>query len=514
MAPLLALLSILFGGEAEAAVAPVPKPAVAIVELAQSEEMESAEDSWKLSWAHDTQVAAQPEPASEQRWLGKVEVPGQVIDFVVTIVEGENGLTGKLDIPVQGLMGGELRTVVREGDELRFDFAIPNQPETVWPKWVVTIDESGKSAKGVLNQSGQSFPTAIVLDETGKAEVLRRPQHPTRPLPYREEEVVIDVGEHTLAGTLTLPSEAEFGEGPFPGAVLITGSGPQDRDETIVGHKPFLVLSDRLTRRGIAVLRYDERGVGASTGSFAGATSLDFADDARACVELLSRREEIGKIGLIGHSEGGMIAPIIAAGNEDVDFVVLLAAPGVSGAELLVRQARELGKASGVDAGLLDKQGAFQNAVHRLILDGKSKEQVQPVLRTLIETQLEASGVEADEQLLAQATEQAYAQFQDPWALGFMRLDPRPALAEMTQPVLALNGSLDLQVPPDQNLSEIRRVLLESGQADSTAYVIGGLNHLFQPTETGLPSEYSEIETTFDEDTMGMIVDWILEKMR
>jgi len=514
MAPLLALLSILFGGEAEAAALPAPKPAVAIVEVAHAEKMETAEDAGKFTWAHDTQVAAQPEPAKEQRWLGKVQIPGQVIDFVVTIVEGERGLTGKLDIPVQGLMGGELRTVVREGDELRFDFEIPNQPETVWPRWVVTIDESGKAAKGVLNQSGASFPTTMTLDETGKAEVLKRPQNPTRPLPYREEVVTINAGEHTLEGTLTLPSREAFGDGPYPGVVMITGSGPQDRDETLLGHKPFLVLSDRLARHGIAALRYDDRGVGKSTGDFATATSLDFADDARVCAELLAARDDIGKVGLIGHSEGGLIAPFVAKGDDKIDFVVLLAAPGVPGREVLVRQSHDIGKAAGVTEAVLGQQAELMNRIYDLLLADADETEIRAELKALVRLQF-GVGPDAQDASITETVEQSFHMLTGPWWRQFLTLDPRPALAEMTQPVLALNGSLDLQVPPDQNLSEIERVFEEAGKSDQlTAVEAPGLNHLFQPTETGSLSEYGEIETTFDESVMDRISDWILKNMR
>ncbi len=503
MAPLIALLSILLGGESAAA-SPAPNPSVAVVEVAQPAETPLA------------QPEVAPAMPEVERWLGKVEIPGQVIDFVVTLVETEEGLTGRLDIPVQGLEDAELQGVERDGDELRFHFVIPNQPETVWPKWVVTIDEVGESARGVLNQSGGSFPTTMTLDATGKAEVLNRPQNPKRPFPYAEIEVTIDAGEHTLAGTLTVPSEDEFGKGPFPGAVLITGSGPQDRDETLMGHKPFLVLSDQLTRRGIAVLRYDDRGFGASTGDFARATTLDFAEDAKACAGWIRSRPEVNHVAIIGHSEGGLIAPFVANGNADVDCVVLLAGPGVPGREVLIRQSRDLGKVNGVSEALLDKQEELQSEIYRLVIDDSPHEKVIPVVADLVQTQYEFIGDRLDDKLINSA---AYSEYmgivQSRWLMQFLTLDPRPALREMTQPVLALNGSLDLQVAADQNLTEIERVFEEAGKSDQlTAIEFEGLNHLFQPATTGGMDEYAQIETTFDEGVIERMAGWIIENVR
>ena len=509
MAPLLALLSILFGGESEAAAAPVPRSPVAIVEVAHEHERVVEQPE-----AVDASDADDAQASTEERWIGAIELPQGTLEFVVTIVETEDGLTGKLDIPIQGLMGGELSGVHREGDELSFHFEIPNLPEVNWPRWVVTIDESGKAAEGVLNQSGASFPSSLVLDETGKAGVLKRPQHPTRPLPYPEIEVVIDAGDHTLAGTLTVPNEDDFGKGPFPGAVLITGSGPQDRDETLLGHKPFFVLSDHLTRSGIAVLRYDDRGVGKSEGDFGSATTMDFVDDAKACADWLGEREEVNRVGLIGHSEGGLVAPFVASASDGVDFVVLLAAPGMPGREVLVRQVHDISKAAGANEALLEKQAELMNKAYDLVLGDGSEDEVRSVLDELVRVQF-GYGSEGHEDTVGPLVDQSYAQLTEPWWRQFLTLDPRPALREMTQPVYALNGSLDLQVPPDQNLAEIERVFEEAGKSDKlTAVELDGLNHLFQPTKTGLLSEYGEIETTFDEGVMQMIADWILKTVR
>ncbi len=498
MAPLLALLTILFGGDAPAkAATPAPTPAVFVEAI-------------------DAQDADQPEQTDGDRWIGKVELPGQTIDFVATLIDDDGSLTGRLDIPVQGLTGGMLSGVVREGNEIRFTFQIPNLPEANWPRWAVTVDEAGTTAQGELHQSGATFPVSMVLDETGQREAIARPQNPKRPLPYREIEATISAGEHTLAGTLTLPSVEEFGEGPFPGAVLITGSGPQDRDESILGHRPFYVLSDRLTRRGIAVLRCDDRGVGESTGDFVSATTLDFVEDARASAAWLAQRTEIEGVGLIGHSEGGLVAPFVANGNDTIDFVVLLAGPGVPGREVMARQIVEVQKAGGLnnDENLQAQVAAQQSAFDAILAD--NDEAARQAFDELITLQYELVGEElVDPAVLQGQIEAQMNSLSTPWFRTFLTLDPRPALARMTQPVLALNGSLDAQVLSDQNLPEIERVFAEAGKSEMLeAEEIEGLNHLFQPTQTGSLDEYAQIETTFDESVMDRIGSWILKNMR
>lgn len=500
MSPILALISVLFGGDKATAqeAAPQPEPAAIVV-------------------SYQPEQTAQPEPVVQnesQRWLGVVELPGQKLNIAVILAQVEGGYEGTLDIPMQGLSKGELSDISLEGDELRFTFEISGLPEVNWPKWVVTIDETGKAASGELHQSGATFPTTLTLDESGEQEILRRPQHPERPLPYREIEVVVDAGEHTLAGTLTLPDTDKFGEGPYPTALLITGSGPQDRDETLLGHKPFLVLSDHFARRGIAALRCDDRGFGESTGEFSTATTLDFADDARACVDFLREHPSVGEIGLVGHSEGGLIAPFVAKGNDDVDFVVLMAGPGVPGREVLVRQTRAISEVAGMSEEQLDQQEKLQKQVHTLVVEEGDEEQIRDQLRQLVVLQLGASGVKYNDEILGQYVDQSYDQITSPWAKRFLTLDPRPAIAAMEQPTLAVFGSLDIQVLPSQNLYEMQRVFVEAGKQNFLTAEFEGLNHLFQPATTGAMSEYSEIETTFDEQALKTISDWILEAVR
>jgi pimeloyl-ACP methyl ester carboxylesterase len=501
MSPFLALISILFGGDKAQDAEVVPEPAPAAIVVSYQPEEEAIEE---------TQEAHSP----SQRWVGVVELPGQKIDFAVKIEQVADRFEGTLDIPMQGLSNGKLSDVSQDGNELRFTFQIESLPEVNWPTWVVTIDETGKAAAGELQQSGATFPTTLTLDESGEQELLNRPQNPKRPLSYREIEVTVDAGEHTLAGTLTLPNADEFGDGPYLAAVMITGSGPQDRDETLLGHKPFLVLSDHLAHQGIAALRCDDRGFGASTGDFATATTLDFADDARACVEFLSAHESVSKIGLMGHSEGGLISPFVAAGNDDVDFVVLLAGTSVPGREILVRQTRAMSEVAGMTPEQIDTQDVLQAAVHTLVVDGGEEDAIREQLRELVILQLSSSDMTYTDELVIQYVDQSYDQITSPWIKQFLTLDPRQKLAEMKQPTLALFGSLDIQVLSSQNLPEMERVFAEAGKKNYKVVEFDGLNHMFQHATTGAMSEYAEIENTIEEHVLTTISDWILENVR
>ncbi|HEX3821259.1 MAG TPA: alpha/beta fold hydrolase, partial [Candidatus Sulfotelmatobacter sp.] len=329
----------------------------------------------------------------------------------------------------------------------------------------------------------------------------RRPQNPTRPYPYREEEVHYDnkVQNVTLAATLTIPE----GKGPFPGVVLITGSGPQDRDESLMGHKPFLVLSDYLTRHGIAVLRADDRGTGMSTGVFANATTADFATDAEAGIEYLKTRTEINphKIGLIGHSEGGVIAPMVAARNKDVAFIVMMAGTGVPGDQVLEAQGEAISIANGTSPTEAARKAAKEKEILTLIETEKDDAKLEKELRDKMAGDIPEGQVGAQ---IKQAT--------SPWFRYFLTYDPATALRKLTCPVLAIDGSLDKQVLPSQNLPAIRKALEEAGNKHFEIDELAGLNHLFQTAKTGSPAEYAEIEETIAPAALETISSWILKQ--
>jgi pimeloyl-ACP methyl ester carboxylesterase len=311
-----------------------------------------------------------------------------------------------------------------------------------------------------------------------------------------------------LAGTLTLPG----GKGPFACALLITGSGPEDRDEAVFGHRPFLVLADHLTRNGIAVLRLDDRGVGGSTGRFAGATSDDFASDAAAAVGYLRTRKEIDpkRIGLIGHSEGGLIAPIVVTRTKGVAFVVLMAGPGIPGDSTLILQSAALRRSIGVDDAALQAEMAVSRRLYARLVAGDSlgaaregQALVRMQIAALSDAQRAAIG---DPDSVGAAV---VRQLNSPWMRFFIGYDPRPALQKVRCPVLAINGEKDLQVLPKENLTAIQAAFAAGGNRDVTVKELPGLNHLFQTCRLCTVAEYGQLEETMAPVALDEMTRWI-----
>ena len=428
-------------------------------------------------------------------WMGTLDTGGAKLRVVFHIVNTEDGLTATLDSPDQGAKGIPTTSVTRDGGSLKIEVkSIGGAFEGKIAADLSTID-------GTFTQLGSAHPLVLKRVKDQAELELKRPQNPVKPYPYRDEDVSYDnkVQNVTLAATLTIP----HGKSPFPAVVLITGSGPQDRDESLMGHKPFLVLSDYLTRHGIAVLRADDRGTAKSTGTFAGSTTADFATDTEAGIAYLKTRPEVDphKIGLVGHSEGGDIAPMIAARNKDVAFIVMMAGTGVPGDQILVAQGESIEVASGKDP-----QVAAKNAV-------KERE-----LLTLVETEKDdaALGKKLREKLAGEVPEAQIGaqikQITSPWFRYFLTYDPAIALRRVTCPVLVLNGEKDKQVLPSQNLPPIRKALEEAGNKHVEIDELPGLNHLFQTAKTGAISEYSEIEETISPLVLEKLSTWILKQ--
>lgn len=354
----------------------------------------------------------------------------------------------------------------------------------------------------------------IVENAGGKLHVyidLRRPQQPVGPLPYITQEVVFDNPEAKLSfvGTLSIPK----GAGPFPAAVLIAGSGAHSRDEMVSLHKVFLVLADHLTRNGISVLRYDKRGVGMSGGlADPLSTTDDYAGDARAALQFLRIQPEIdpAKVGLIGHSEGGIIAPMVAADNPEVAFIVLLAGTGLPGMDVQILQENAMGRARGADERVVLANDRQNRAVFPMIIATKDNAEA---LKKLHASEREV--LTAEERTLMgipdePLPDEAYAGYLTPWFRRFLELDPRPCLEKVKCPVLALNGGKDLQVLPDENLGEIDKALRRGGNTRASVRKLAGLNHMFQTCPAGLPDEGRNIEETIAPFVLEMISSWIL----
>jgi len=433
-------------------------------------------------------------------WSGTVDLGQMKLSMVMHIVNTESGLNILMDSPDQNASGLRVDEVIRSGDNLKLEM------KALKAEIAGNFSVDRATFTGTLNQ-GASFP--IVLKRTTDKTDLTprpRPQDPIKPYPYREEEVVYDnkTAGIQLAGTLTVPT----GKGPFPAVVLITGSGPQDRDESLLGHKPFLVLSDYMTRRGIAVLRTDDRGVGKSTGYFSPATTADFATDTEAGIAFLKTRVEVNpkKIGLIGHSEGGIIAPMVAARNHDVAFIVMMAGSGVPGDEILVSQARSLSEAAGVGHEVAEKNASKEREVLALVKQekqGKDDAALEKQIREKLAGEIPDAALGAEIQKL-----------NSPWVRYFIAYDPSTALKKVTCPVLALNGEKDLQVSSKQNLPAIRRALTAGENKNFEVIELPGLNHLFQTAKTGAVSEYAQIEETIAPAALDKIASWIEKVVR
>jgi fermentation-respiration switch protein FrsA (DUF1100 family) len=436
-------------------------------------------------------------------WEGVLEVGAVELRVVFHLRARPDGaLGGAMDSPDQGVEGIPITRVDFLG-ERRVRVAVGSVGAT----FEAALGKDGDLA-GTYRQGGLSLPLALGRVETPT--VVSRPQTPEPPFPYRQVDVTYANAADgvTLAGTLTLPD----GGGPFPAALLITGSGPQDRDESVFQHRPFLVIADHLTRAGVAVLRVDDRGVGGSGAGSAPATTADFAGDVRAGVAFLRARPEIAprRIGLIGHSEGGIIAPMVASADEAVAFVVLLAGTGLVGEQILYLQGELIGRASGLSEEMI---AANRRTQQRLFAIVKDDDLAPPEARKRMTAVLKA-----DENLPAGKEGEGVVSFQlarldSAWLRFFVEHDPAPVLQRVRCPVLALNGTLDLQVPWKENLEAIREALQRGGNEDATVMALPGLNHLFQHAETGLVTEYGHLEETFSAEVLELMTTWILERM-
>lgn len=427
-----------------------------------------------------------------------------VIDLQIGLqfTDEAGDLVGRIAIPAQGFEGALGIRQASEAELIATIAGIPGEPTLVG-------EVTGDTITGTFTQGGQEF--SFVLERTDAPLSLNRPQTPERPFPYLEEDITIQSGEVTLAGTLTLPE----GEGPFAAVLFITGSGAQDRDEALFGHRPFLVLSDVMTRAGLATLRFDDRGVGGSTGDLSQASYDDLVADILAGVDYLISRPEIdaGRIGLFGHSEGGYLAPLAASQSEDIDFVVMMAAPAVSGLRVLELQNRLIFTLAGASEEATQAQLAFLRDSAEL-LEREAYDELEVLVRERILSEFAAMPdnerpSEAEQQMIIEAQ---VANVASPYFRSFMLYDPTPALRQLDVPVLAFFGNLDIQVPPVQSVGPLRAALRLAGNDDVTIEVFDGLNHLLQPAMTGAIEEYAQIETTIAPEVLDLVTTWLTER--
>ena len=450
-----------------------------------------------------TSFAQKPDVAGI--WAGELHISGTSLRLVLRITKNSDGsLAAKLDSPDQNAKDIPVKAFTIIDGNVKADVAV------IGGIYEGKLNADFSEITGSWKQGDNVFPLTLKrTDKVPEPKKLNRPQVPQKPYPYDEEEVTFDskAAGVTLSGTLTKPKS----NGPFPAVLLIAGSGPNKRDEELLQHPVFMVLADYLTRQGFAVLRYDKRGIGKSTGSYSKATTRNFADDALAGIAYLKSLKDVQpeNIGAIGHSEGGLIVPIVAT-ESNVKFIVMMAGPGIDGGRIMELQSALINKAEGVPNKDIESNRRIQDAAFTAIRESKSDAELNAKLDKIRASALAAMAPEERKKPeVEQAFVQARKQFTSPWMRYFVTYDPVPTLRKVKCAVLALNGEKDLQVPVEANLPVIESALRKGGNRDYTIKRLPNLNHLFQTCKTGSPSEYGQIEETLSPKALKIIGDWI-----
>ena len=422
-------------------------------------------------------------------WYGNLEVQGQKLPLVFHIEKEGNDFTSTFDSPTQGAKGIPIQKTLFENNVLIF--TSPN----------LGINFNGKlnaeKIEGIFSQSGMNLP--LILTRNEEIIVVNRPQTPKPPFNYNSEDVTFknDIEGNLLAGTIATPKNFKKNQAIL---VMITGSGVQDRNEEMFDHKPFWVIADYLAKKGIATLRLDDRGIGGSEKGKDGATSADFATDINSAVNYLVKNG-YKNIGLIGHSEGGMIAPMVADMSKNVKLLVLLAAPGVPLLELSLEQNKKLLQDIKVPKEVIDDVLAIKSKTFTYATRYQGNN-FKNDLKQYLDTNFPKMTNQEKEAYVEQMTSN--------WFQYFIKFNPDDYLSKVKIPVLALNGSLDLQVSANENLAGIKKSLMKAGNKNFDIEEFDGLNHLFQTAKTGNPSEYRQIEETFSPKVLDKVSSWIL----
>lgn len=431
---------------------------------------------------------SQDKTTPEGSWFGIINAQSLEIKLAFHIVKKDSLFIATMDSPDQQAFGIPVSSLLYRNSMLKI--------EIVNAQIEYTGVYTGDRIMGTFKQAGLSFPLNL---SRRPFERVKRPQEPKVPLPYNTEEVTFtnSADSITFGGTLSTP-----GLDPIKYVfVLISGSGQQNRDSEIFGHKPFLVLSDYLARNGIATLRFDDRGIGKSGGNPALSTTKDYAKDVISALRYLKGRKEFSnsKFGLIGHSEGGLIAPLVASSTDLADLMILLAAPAQRGKDVILKQQRMIASAAGVTKEELDKYEMTSSKLFELVEENKENPELYNLVYQFM--QRESQGEEKP------AIEAQARSLVNPWMLEFLFYNPVPALKNCTIPALAINGEMDLQVDPE-NLE-----IIKNSYGDKNKISIlrePGLNHLLQPSDSGSPAEYAKIDTTISDEILKSIVNWII----
>ena len=426
----------------------------------------------------------------EGYWKGQIDLGGQQLEMAFDIATTENGYSATLDVPAQGAFDIPVDETLFQDNRLEMTMSAMGASYTGMLK--------GDTIDGEFTQYGMKLPLNLAKAEK-EAKQMTRPQDPQPPFNYRIEEVTFTNPKegNTLTGTLTTPE----GDGPFPAMVLVSGSGQQNRDEELMNHRPFWVIADYMARHGVAVLRYDDRGIGGSGGEVYNATSMDFSYDAEAAFDFLRSQKcvDASCVGILGHSEGGIINFMVAARRPEVAFLVSLAGPAVNGIEVLKAQGEAIGRSKGMTEEMIAVSCASSGQMYDVIGSSNDREEADSLLRQLLK------GWGYNEEL----TEQTVGLLASPWMYYFMIYDPTEAIVKTNCPALLLNGSKDVQVVASQNLPAYEKIIAEHGKTNMTLREMPELNHLFQHCETGSPNEYFTIDETISPEVLEIVADFV-----
>jgi Dienelactone hydrolase and related enzymes len=453
---------------------------------------------------------AQVKDRLEGDWHGKINA-GIELRLVFHISKDSTGtFTTTFDSPDQSAFGIPTNKTTVGGDSVFIEM------KNIGASFAGRL-KSDSILTGTFTQKIK-FPLQL---KKGEEIENKKPQTPQAPFPYKSEDVIYKNADKSIqfGATITMPN----GKGPFPAAILVTGSGAQNRDEEIMGHKIFAVLADHLTRKGFVVLRVDDRGVGKTTGDFSSATSMDFANDLDESIGYLKSRSEVdkNKIGLIGHSEGGMIAPMVATKRNDIDFIVLLAAPGIKIKDLMTEQNAAILLSSGISSNATKAYTTFYDKLLTTIINSPDSVSAKDNTTRLVKEWIQQTDTTiikelgwADENTRTEIVNSIVSAFASPWFTYFLKFDPQLYLEKIQSKVLALNGSKDLQVNPTSNLAAIKNALAKSKSPLYEVKEMPGLNHLFQTCSTCTLNEYGELSETFSPMALNFISDWLIKNVK
>ncbi|MCU0447884.1 MAG: alpha/beta hydrolase [Microscillaceae bacterium] len=432
-------------------------------------------------------------------WRGAITIIGQDLKILVHFATDNQQLTAKIDIPQQMAKGIPLQHIVYNTPKISFELVAGTAPTAKFAG-----EKNGNEIQGKFTQATYEGTFKLQKGEPNTEEVQRK-----EPVPYQVENVSFQNGETTFGATLTLPPHS----GKHPALVLITGSGPQDRNEEIFGFKAFEIVADYFTRQGIAVLRYDDRGVGETKGgkSILESTSEDFAYDVLQAVEYLKTRPEIDaqQIGLYGHSEGGIVAPLAAVKNPQIAFIILSVGTGVKGIEILNEQKKLILEANGASAEVIAEELKMNDLIYKTVISNRGWEKLNQKLSEDLAKAFQLKG-----EALTKAVDAQITNLKTPWWKYFMQYDPAPTLRKVKCPVLLLFGELDLQVPPAQSEQVMLNTLKKGKNKDYESKTFAKANHLFQEAKTGNPSEYGILKKEFVEGYLGYIAEWLRKRIK